>query len=139
MHSIRSPFDLSFVRIPLLPFWIGTGVFTAMFLYAVFILPEALTSERREELMQANTDLQDYGDSSSGVSSPSGNRPGSPIEPQSRLLLFLKRINFLKKLSIFLPRRDEETNRRDYRLLLLAIAFTIYRIGSMYMNDVSMF
>lgn len=109
-----------------------------MFLYAIFILPEALTSERREELMQANTETQAYGPTSSGETTPGGGyRPASPATEDAGWLVFLKRLNFFKKLAIFLPRRNEETGRRDYRLFLLAISFTIYRIGSMYMNDVS--
>lgn len=123
--------------IPLLPFWIGTGVFGTMFLYALLILPEALTEERREELMQANDDLQDYG-SSSQASSSIDSRAESPAVPDAPWKTFIKRFNFAKKLSIFLPRMDANVNRRDYRLFLLAVSFTIYRIGSMYMNDVSM-
>lgn len=87
--------------------------------------------------MQANTDLQDYGHSSSDESTPAGERAQTPISEEAGWLVFFKRINFFKKLSIFLPRRDHEAKHRDYRLFLLAIAFTIYRIGSMYMNDVS--
>lgn len=138
VSALASAGITAFSSIPLLPFWIGTGVFASMFLYSVFILPEALTSERREELMQANTDLQDYGSSSSSDSTPASDRSGTPVASESGWLAFFKRINFLKKLSIFLPQRDQETNRRDYRLFLLAIAFTIYRIGSMYMNDLLM-
>ena len=107
-----------------------------MFLYSLLILPEALTEERREELMQANEELQDYS-SPSGGATPDGASADSAEEPHASRLAFLKRLNFTKKLSIFLPKMDENVQRRDYRLFLLAISFTIYRIGSMYMNDVS--
>lgn len=121
------------VSIPLLPFWIGTGVFATMFLYAICILPEALTEKRREELMQANGDLHNYA-SPSGAASPTADCPTSSDD--TSYVAFFKRINFVKKLAIFLPTVQEGSNRRDYRLFLLAVAFTIYRIGSMYLNDV---
>ncbi|KAK9900297.1 MFS general substrate transporter [Cystobasidium minutum MCA 4210] len=137
VSALASAGMTAFTRIPLLPFWVGTGVFTAMFLYSLLILPEALTEKRREELMQANEQLQDYS-SPSGVATPEDpetSRSSSPAVSDAPWVTFLKRLNFTKKLSIFLPRMDEQVHRRDYRLFLLAVSFTIYRIGSMYLND----
>jgi hypothetical protein len=120
---------------PLLPYWVGTTIFALMCLYCLFILPEALTAERQEELVNANEELHNYGPPS-GRASPQGDASESSNQSEAKWLAFLKHLNFLKKLGIFLPTYDEEKKRRDCRLFFLAIAFTIYRIGSMYMNDV---
>lgn len=100
-----------------------------MLLYAIFVLPEALTAKRRQELMDANEATQNY---------HSGNHTDDhEDEPDGRVSLFLKRINFFKKLAILLPRKDDGGKGYDYRLFILAIAFLIYRIGGLYTNDVS--
>lgn len=82
--------------------------------------------------MQANDQLY------SRPASPDTAGENDSSKPVSSKWTWLsQKVNFVKKLGIFLPRRNEDTGRKDYRLFFLAIAFTIYRIGSMYMNDVS--
>lgn len=122
-----------------------------MLMYSLFVLPEALTPERRKVLMEANEATQE-------TSSPGDHEHGQGEEDHededgseeddggsddeyhfgdSALGRFFKRINFLKKLAILLPRKKEGEEGRDYRLLILAIAFAVYRIGGLYTNDVS--
>ena len=107
-----------------------------MFLYSAFVLPEALTPERQKELMQANEATQEsHRNSRSG----GDNDDDSDHSEDGALETVQKRMNFLRKLQILLPKRDEATGKKDYRLLVLSIAFTIYRIGGLYTNDVSIF
>lgn len=106
-----------------------------MFLYSAFVLPEALTPERQKELMQANEATQEsHRNSRSG-----GADDDSDDSEDGALETVQKRMNFTRKLQILLPKRDESTGKKDYRLLVLSIAFTIYRIGGLYTNDVSIF
>lgn len=119
---------------PLLPFWIGSGVFGCMFLYSVFILPEALTPERQKELMQANEATQE---SNRRHREHDSEDEDSEDSEDGALETMQKRMNFMRKLQILAPKRDERTGKRDYRLFVLAIAFTIYRIAGLYTNDVS--
>lgn len=114
-----------------------------MFLYAALILPEALTPERRKELMEANEATQEshhtphnHSGDQSGNNAEGGEDSNEEEEEDSRYDTFMKRMNFFKKLAILLPSRDSETGKRDYRLLVLAVAFTIYRIAGLYTNDV---
>ena len=138
--------DLPAPSVPLLPFWFGSAFFTLMFLYSVFILPEALTPERREELMAANEATQEGNNGGAKASEQrNGQADGygsdeddtSDEEDDSKLDVFSRRFNFFRKLAILLPARDANTGKRDYRLFVLAIAFTIYRIAGLYTNDVS--
>jgi hypothetical protein len=103
-----------------------------MFLYSAFVLPEALTPERQKELMQANEATQE----SHRHHNPSGEDSDSEDSEDGALETIQKRMNFVRKLQILLPKRDETTGKKDYRLLVLAIAFTIYRVGGLYTNDV---
>lgn len=98
-----------------------------MFLYSVFILPEALTPERKAELMDANEATQE---------SEAHNNNDDEDHEQGHMDAINKRFNFFKKLAILAPYRDAETGKRDYRLTILATAFTIYRIAGLYTNDV---
>ena len=117
-----------------------------MFLYSVFVLPEALTPERREELMAANEATQEGNNGGAKASEQrNGQADGygsdeddeSDEEDDSKLDVFSRRFNFFRKLAILLPARDANSGKRDYRLFVLAIAFTIYRIAGLYTNDVS--
>merc|ERR1711939_493014 len=120
-----------------------------MLMYSLFVLPEALTAERRKVLMYANEATQA---TSSGHAQGNGHsqhhhegddsddEDGSDDDDDDEhadnvLVHFFKRINFLKKLAILVPRKKEGEKGRDYRLLILAIAFAIYRIGGLYTND----
>lgn len=114
-----------------------------MFCYSAFVLPEALTPRRRRELMAANEATQDY---HSGNNTPThddsdedGEDEDGDEEDQedSWWQKFLKRLNFFKKLAILMPHRNEGSKGYDYRLFVLSIAFTLYRIGGLYTNDVS--
>ena len=108
-----------------------------MFLYTVLVLPEALTPERKEMLMDANEATQE-----SDSAEISGNEVSEEAEQSegnqgtARWATIMRRINFFKKLAILLPKVNESGKGRDYRLFILAIAFSIYRIGGLYTNDV---
>jgi hypothetical protein len=106
-----------------------------MLLYAIFILPEALTAKRRKDLMEANEATQNY---HSGHPHDDEDDEAAFQETEGRVSIFFKRINFFKKLAILLPRKDDNGKGYDYRLFVLAIAFLIYRIGGLYTNDVSL-
>lgn len=144
ISSLTSAGLTKYTNVPLLPFWFGSAFFTLMFLYSVFILPEALTPERREELMAANEATQE-GNNGGAKASEQRNGPAdgygsdedgsSDEEDDSKLDVFSRRFNFFRKLAILLPARDANTGKRDYRLFVLAIAFTIYRIAGLYTND----
>ena len=71
-----------------------------------------------------------------GLVAPSGEDSDSEDSEDGALETIQKRMNFVRKLQILLPKRDETTGKKDYRLLVLAIAFTIYRVGGLYTNDV---
>jgi len=131
ISAVASSLMTRYSSIPLLPFWVGSGVFACMFLYSAFVLPEALTPERQKELMQANEATQE----SHRHHNPSGEDSDSEDSEDGALETIQKRMNFVRKLQILLPKRDEATGKKDYRLLVLAIAFTIYRIGGLYTND----